>query len=222
MDEELPSDWRALVGDALGSSWYAQLLQRVKRDRARGNVYPPEGQVFSAFRLTPLKRLKVVLLGQDPYHRPGQAHGLAFSVRRGVKPPPSLLNIFKELSTDIGCERPPDGCLEPWAKQGVLLLNTALTVREGEAGSHAAYGWEKLTDAVIEGLSARRAHTVFVLWGNHARKKARLIDASRHTVVEGAHPSPLSARQWFGSRPFSRVNAALKAHGQPEINWRLC
>jgi uracil-DNA glycosylase len=221
MSDELPDDWKALLAGELASPWYAQLCERVARERAAGNVYPPTEQVFAAFRFTPLEKLRVVLLGQDPYHGEGQAHGLAFSVPPGVKPPPSLKNIFKELASDVGCTAPSTGCLEPWARQGILLLNTALTVREGEAGSHAVYGWEKLTDAVIRRVSARPEHTVFVLWGGHARKKAPLIDTAKHTLIEGAHPSPLSQRLWFGSRPFSKIDAALKAHGQPPIAWQL-
>jgi uracil-DNA glycosylase len=219
--DAMPSDWAELLWAELASPWYAELQQRVAKDRAAGNVYPPADQVFTAFRLTSLDRLSVVLLGQDPYHGVGQAHGLAFSVQPGVRPPPSLVNIYKELKTDLGCEVPATGCLESWARQGILLLNTALTVREGEAGSHAAYGWEKLTDAVIRQVSSRSQHTVFVLWGAHARKKAPLIDTTRHTVVEGAHPSPLSQKLWFGSRPFSQINGALQAHGQRPIDWSL-
>jgi uracil-DNA glycosylase len=219
--DTLPRDWAQLLDAELSALWYAELLERVERERGAGSVYPPVDQVFAAFRLTPVEAVRVVLLGQDPYHRAGQAHGLAFSVQPGVKPPPSLANIYKELNADVGCQVPDTGCLEPWARQGVLLLNTALTVREGEAGSHAKLGWEKLTDAVIRQLSARPRHVVFVLWGAHARKKAALVDRARHTVVEGAHPSPLSAKLWFGSRPFSKINEALVAHGQAAIDWQL-
>lgn len=217
----LPPDWARLLSAELGSSWFCDLTGRVAADRAKGNVYPPANRVFAAFHFTPLESLKVVLLGQDPYHGEGQAHGLAFSVPPGVKPPPSLVNIFKELHSDLGAEVPATGCLEGWARQGILLLNTALTVREGEPGSHSALGWEKLTDAVIRHVSARPGHTVFVLWGAHARKKAPLVDQGRHTVVEGAHPSPLSQKLWFGSKPFSRIDAALKAHHQAPIDWSL-
>src|SRR5262249_491653 len=156
-----------------------------------------EDEVFSAFRLTPFQKTRVLVLGQDPYHGAGQAHGLAFSVKPGVKPPPSLVNIYKELHADLGCARPETGCLIPWAEQGVMLLNAVLTVREGEPNSHKGWGWEELTDAVISALDGRSEHLVFVLWGGHARKKAKLIDRRRHTIVEGAHPSPLSAKQWF-------------------------
>lgn len=221
MPDELPADWALLLSAELSSGWYRDLTGRVAADRAKGSVYPPPDRVFEAFRFTPLESLKVVLLGQDPYHGAGQAHGLAFSVPPGVKPPPSLVNIFKELHSDVGVKVTATGCLEGWARQGILLLNTALTVRESEPGSHSALGWEKLTDAVIRHLSARPSHTVFVLWGAHARKKVPLVDRSRHTVVQGAHPSPLSQKLWFGSKPFSQIDAALKAHRQAPIDWSL-
>jgi uracil-DNA glycosylase len=217
----LPDDWAEVLGDQLAQPWFRELGDRLKKERASATVYPPEDEVFSAFQLTPFKETRVLLLGQDPYHGAGQAHGLAFSVKPGVKPPPSLVNIYKELHADVGCARPEGGCLIPWAHQGVMLLNTVLTVREGEPNSHKGWGWEPLTDAVIAALDRRAEHLVFVLWGGHARKKAKLIDRRRHTIVEGAHPSPLSAKQWFGSRPFSQINAALKQHGQAEIDWRL-
>jgi len=212
----LPSDWAQVLDVDL-----RQLSQRLAGERARTAVYPPEAEVFSAFQLTPFADTRVLLLGQDPYHGPGQAHGLAFSVKPGVKPPPSLVNIYKELEADLGCARPDHGCLIPWAQRGVMLLNTVLTVRGGEPNSHKGWGWEALTDAVIRALDRRDQHVVFVLWGNHARKKAKLVDRARHTVVEGAHPSPLSAKQWFGSRPFSKINQALLKNGQAAIDWRL-
>lgn len=218
---ELPGDWRRILSDVVDQPWYHALISRVADERVSGPVYPPPDDVFTAFHLTPFDRVRVLILGQDPYHGEGQAHGLAFSVRQGVKPPPSLNNIFKELAADLGCATPGTGCLERWAQQGVMLLNAVLTVRAGQPNSHKDFGWEHLTDAVIRALSQRSEHTVFLLWGNYARKKARLIDRSRHTVLETAHPSPLSARQWFGSRPFSQANAALRAHGQQEIDWTL-
>lgn len=221
LGEALPAGWQALLGDELASPWFRELEGAVEAERAKHTVFPPPGEVFTAFRLTPLDEVKVVILGQDPYHGAGQAHGLAFSVKPGVKAPPSLRNMFKELVVDAGCPMPETGCLEGWAKQGVLLLNTVLTVREGEAHSHKALGWERFSDAVIERLSAREGHRVFVLWGGPARKKARLVDTSRHSLVEGAHPSPLSARHWFGCKAFSAINAALEAHGQAPIVWRL-
>lgn len=216
---QLPRDWETALGASLSAAELPTLLARVEAERRSGVVYPAASDVFAAFHLTPFERVRVVILGQDPYHGEGQAHGLAFSVKPGVKLPPSLNNIYKELAADVGCAAPRDGCLVSWAEQGVLLLNAVLTVRAGEANAHQGYGWEKLTDAVIAALNAKREHVVFVLWGNAARKKAKLVDQSRHTLVEGAHPSPLSARLWFGSRPFSKINAALQAHGQPAIGW---
>jgi uracil-DNA glycosylase len=216
----LPADWSALLEPDLERLELDALLRRVAAERASSRVYPPEREVFAAFHETPVERTRVVVLGQDPYHGAGQAHGLAFSVARGVKAPPSLVNMYKELESDLGCPIPQTGCLLPWARQGVLLLNTLLTVREAEPGSHRKLGWEPFTDAVITRLSARAEHVVFALWGNHARKKARLIDP-RHTLVEGAHPSPLSAKLWFNSRPFSKINEALRKHGQGEIAWRI-
>ncbi len=221
LGEALPAGWQALLAEELASPWFRELEATVEADRAKHAVFPPRGEVFTAFRLTPLESVRVVLLGQDPYHGEGQAHGLAFSVKPGVKPPPSLKNIFKELVVDVGCPMPETGCLEGWARQGVLLLNTVLTVREGEAHSHKGLGWERFTDAVIEKVNARSSHVVFVLWGGPARKKARLVDTSRHSLVEGAHPSPLSARHWFGCRAFSAIDAALERHGQRAIDWRL-
>jgi uracil-DNA glycosylase len=216
----LPADWSALLEADLERLELDALLRRVAAERTSGRVYPPEREVFAAFHETPVERTRVVVLGQDPYHGAGQAHGLAFSVARGVRAPPSLVNMYKELESDLGCPIPKTGCLLPWARQGVLLLNTLLTVREAEPGSHRKLGWEPFTDAVITRLSARAEHVVFALWGNHARKKARLIDP-RHTLVEGAHPSPLSAKLWFNSRPFSKINEALRRHGQGEIAWRI-
>jgi uracil-DNA glycosylase len=177
--------------------------------------------VFTALELTAPENVKVVIVGQDPYHGVNQAHGLSFSVQRGVALPPSLRNIFVELHTDTNTAIPEHGCLEAWATQGVLLLNTTLTVREGQAGSHAGHGWEQFTDAIIHYLGSRDMHTVFVLWGAHAQRKLPLING-RHTVITSAHPSPLSAyRGFIGSRPFSQINSALSAHGQPTIDWRL-
>jgi uracil-DNA glycosylase len=218
----LPPCWRAALAPALGADWFAALGRFVDAARAAGPVFPAEDDVFAAFALAPLARVKVVLLGQDPYHDVGQAHGLCFSVRPGVPPPPSLVNVYKELAADVpGFARPPHGCLVEWARQGVLLLNAVLTVGAHAPGSHQGRGWERLTDAAIAAVNAHHPHAVFVLWGNHARRKAALVDRDRHTVVEGAHPSPLSYRRFAGSRPFSRVNAALVAHGQTPIDWRL-
>ena len=189
-------------------------------------VYPPRGARLRAFELTPLPEVRVVILGQDPYHGPGQAHGLAFSVPAGVKPPPSLANIFRELADDCGIARPAHGNLEHWARQGVLLLNTALTVEAGRAGSHAGRGWEALSDAAVAAVAARDVLSVFILWGSHAQGKAARIPGlhgqNRHLVFGSPHPSPLSAhRGFFGSRPFSRANAFLAAHGRGTIDWSL-
>ncbi|HZI44939.1 MAG TPA: uracil-DNA glycosylase, partial [Ilumatobacter sp.] len=190
---------------------------------ASRTVYPSQPHVFSALSLTPPEHVRVVILGQDPYHGAGQAHGLAFSVQPGVKPPPSLGNIFKELRADLGIAGPPGvGDLSAWARQGVLLLNAVLTVREAEPLSHRGKGWEAFTDAVLQTVSAAPEPVAFVLWGGHAQKKLPLIDSTRHTVIQSAHPSPLSAHNgFFGSRPFSRANAALVAHGQQPIDWAL-
>ncbi len=217
---ELPGDWRSALSDELVAVDFDGLMMRVASERGASTVYPPAGETFSAFHLTPFEQTRVVVVGQDPYHGEGQGHGLAFSVKPGVKPPPSLVNMYKELERDLGCPIPSHGSLVAWARQGVLLLNTVLTVRSAEPNSHKGLGWEAFTDAVIRVLSAKRDHLVAVLWGAHARKKAKLFDA-RHTVIEGAHPSPLSVKQFIGSRPFSKVNAALLAHGQPAIDWQV-
>jgi uracil-DNA glycosylase len=222
MKERLPADWSEVLAEALAAPSFRELAAFVAEERKRHTVYPSEEDLFSAFRLTPYARVRAVLLGQDPYHGPGQAHGLAFSVAPGVSPPPSLGNIFKELRSDLGVPPPRDGSLVPWAEQGVLLLNAVLTVRAGQANSHANQGWEAFTDAAIRAVSARREPVVFLLWGRSAQKKERLIDARRHVVLKGVHPSPLSASSgFFGSRPFSQANAALVARGREPIDWRL-
>ena len=211
----------ALAGSTSAPS-FAALEAFVDAERARGAVYPPAAEVFAAFERTPFDAVKVVLLGQDPYHGEGQAHGLALSVRPGVARPPSLANLFKELASDAGIAAPDHGCLEDWADRGVLLLNTVLTVRAKQPGSHAKKGWEALTDGVIRALDARPRPLVFLLLGGPARKKAGLVDRSRHRIVEAVHPSPLSAHQgFFGSRPFSAVNAALAELGEEPIDFRL-
>jgi uracil-DNA glycosylase len=217
---DLPDDWRRAMGARLEHVGLATTLAKVEAERARFTVYPPRDQVFSAFHLTPFAKTRVLVVGQDPYHGEGQAHGLAFSVKPGIKPPPSLVNIYKELASDVGAPIPTTGDLTPWTEQGILLMNTALTVREGEPGSHAKLGWGVFTDAVIETLSDERDFVVFALWGNHAKKKAKLV-GSRHAVVETVHPSPLSARAWFGSKPFSRIDDALRGHGLPAIDWHF-
>jgi uracil-DNA glycosylase len=218
----LPSAWSAALGDATRSESFCALERFVDEERARGAVYPPERDTFAAFDRTPFDRVKVVLLGQDPYHGEGQAHGLCLSVPRGVRPPPSLANMLKELRDDLGLDPPGHGSLEAWADRGVLLLNACLTVRAGEAGSHAGKGWEAFTDAVIRALDGRARPLVFVLWGNAAKKKGKLIDRARHRVIEGVHPSPLSAwNGFFGSKPYSTINEALRDLGETPIDWRL-
>ena len=185
-------------------------------------MFPPSEDVYAALHLTPLADVKVLLLGQDPYHGPGQAHGLCFSVRRGVRTPPSLANIHEELHADLGLDIPDHGNLESWARQGVLLLNATLTVRGGAAGSHQNRGWETFTDQVIRVVDAKSEPVVFILWGSSARRKRELIDTDRHVIIESVHPSPLSARNgFFGSRPFSRTNAALIAAGRDPVDWNL-
>lgn len=218
----IPESWQPVLQQETEQLYFQQLQAFLQAERAAHTVFPPEHEVFSALELTPYQQANVLVLGQDPYHDNNQAHGLAFSVRPGIAPPPSLLNMFKELQTDVGFRIPNNGYLVPWAKQGVLLLNTALTVRAHEANSHKNKGWERFTDAVIQSLSAKDEQVIFVLWGNNAQKKLKLINAERHIVIQSAHPSPLSARNgFFGSRPFSRINAALREAGKPEVDWQL-
>ena len=217
------STWAQSIGAQKQLPYFQALLQRVRQAREQGlDIYPPQEQVFNAFALTEFAAVKVVILGQDPYHGAGQAHGLAFSVQPGVAIPPSLLNIYKELETDIaGFVRPQHGCLQSWAEQGVLLLNTVLSVQAGQAHSHAAWGWETFTDAVIAQLAAERSGLVFMLWGAHAQKKGALIDRQRHLVLQAPHPSPLSAhRGFFGCHHFSLANAYLQQQGLSPIDWQ--
>lgn len=217
----LPDGWPRLAEER-SRPYFRELESFVAREYDDAVVYPPAPQVFEALALTPFRSVKVVLLGQDPYHGPGQAHGLAFSVLPGVAPPPSLRNLFKELVADVGVPKPADGYLAPWARRGVLLLNAVLTVRAGEPASHAGAGWERFTDAVIERVNAKRSAVVFLLLGSHAQKKGQGVDRSRHTVIEAPHPSPLSAKRgFFGSRIFSRANAALEAAGREGVDWSL-
>jgi uracil-DNA glycosylase len=216
------TDWNPVLRTEFAKPYWAELQSFVAAERRRAPVYPPADDVFACLHLTPYADTRVLILGQDPYHGRGQAHGLCFSVQRGVPVPPSLVNIYEELRTDLGIEPPDHGNLEAWARQGVLLLNTTLTVRGGQAASHQGKGWETFTDEVIRAVDAKDHPVVFILWGSHARKKKALIDARRHTIIESAHPSPLSARNgFFGSRPFSRTNAALEAAGLEPIDWRL-
>ena len=218
----MATDWNPLLRDQFELPYWAELQAFVARERRDHPVHPPPDEVFTALHLTPYAAVKVMILGQDPYHGPGQAHGLCFSVRPGVRVPPSLANIHKELHTDLGVEIPNHGNLEPWARRGVLLLNATLTVRGGAAASHQKHGWETFTDQVIRVVDAKPEAVVFILWGASARRKRALIDTGRHTIVESAHPSPLSAHNgFFGSRPFSRANAALCAAGRTPVDWEL-
>ncbi|WP_141326784.1 uracil-DNA glycosylase [Myxococcus sp. AB025B] len=222
LKDGLPEDWKRELKSALDSPSFQELERFVAQEREAATVFPSEEDLFSAFRLTPYADVRVLLLGQDPYHGPGQAHGLAFSVKPGVPSPPSLVNIFKELEADVREPRPKTGSLIPWAEQGVLLLNAVLTVRQAQPNSHAGHGWEDFTDAVIRAVSAKQDAVVFLLWGKYAQKKKKLIDAKRHVVIEGTHPSPLSASSgFFGSKPFSKVNQALESKGRPPVDWRL-
>lgn len=217
----LPADWRGILAGEFDQPYFRKLLAFLQRERNAAKVFPADEHILNAFVHTALGSVKVLLLGQDPYHDEGQAHGLSFSVPPGVRPPPSLVNIFKELRDDLGCRVPNHGCLIDWAKQGVLLLNAVLTVRAHESGSHRKQGWEEFTDAIIHAASARTEPVVFVLWGGQAQKKEKLIDASRHVVLKAAHPSPLSATKFFGSKPFSAINEALTRLGKSPIDWQL-
>lgn len=217
----VPESWREVLRNETSQPYFADLSEFVLRERKAVTVFPSEREVFAALQLTPPGAVRVVIVGQDPYHGAGQAHGLSFSVQHGTRIPPSLRNIYAELHSDLDIPLPSHGNLEAWAKQGVLLLNSTLTVRESEAGSHTGHGWETFTDAIISYLGSRQEHIVFVLWGAHAGRKTSLIN-QHHTVITSVHPSPLSAhRGFFGSRPFSQTNRALADHNQPEINWRL-
>jgi len=216
------TDWNPVLRGEFAKPYWQQLQRFVAGQRARYTVFPPEPDVFAALHLTSYADTRVVILGQDPYHGPNQAHGLCFSVRRGVAVPPSLANIYKELHSDLGLPIPTHGNLEAWARQGVLLLNTTLTVRAAEAASHQGQGWETFTDEVLRTVNAKQQRVVFILWGAAARKKKSLIDLGRHVVLESAHPSPLSAHNgFFGSRPFSKTNAALEAAGLAPIDWSV-
>ena len=225
--ETVPESWRAALEPVLATPDARRLGGWLKAEEAAGKViYPPRGQRLAALALTPLEEVRCVILGQDPYHGPGQAHGLAFSVEDGVRMPPSLVNICKELESDLGLPRPASGNLRKWASQGVLLLNNTLTVEAGQAGSHAGRGWDAITDACVAAVAERDVPTVFILWGSHARKKAGRVPAlgrkDAHLVLSSAHPSPLSAHNgFFGSRPFSRANAFLESAGRGTIDWRL-
>ncbi len=214
------NSWNEILEDEFAKGYFMNLLEFVDAEYEKYTVYPPKELIFAAFEITHFDDVKVVILGQDPYHGPNQADGLCFSVMEGVKKPPSLVNIFKELNDDLGVPIPKSGNLMRWAEQGVLMLNSTLTVREGEPGKHQNRGWEKFTDAVIQKLSDHKDNLVFILWGSYAQKKGRIIDASRHRVLKAVHPSPRSVyRGFYGSKPFSKTNKFLKSIGEKPIEW---
>lgn len=221
MNVKIDNSWREHIGAEFEKPYFSALTDFVRHEYTTTTCYPPGSLIFNAFNLCPFYRVKVVIIGQDPYHEPGQAQGLSFSVPEGVPFPPSLQNIFKEIQLDLGKPMPPTGDLTRWAEQGVLLLNATLTVRAHQAASHQRHGWEQFTDAAIRALNAERENLVFILWGGYARSKAQLIDRSRHLVLESVHPSPLSANRggWFGNHHFSQCNAYLREHGEQEIDW---
>lgn len=220
---QLDPSWLAVIGEEFDKPYLQNLRAFLQQEKDQGKIiYPPGALWFNALNSTPFDQVKVVILGQDPYHGPQQAHGLCFSVQKGIAFPPSLQNIFKEIQKDLGFPFPPHGCLQSWASQGVLLLNAVLTVEEGRAASHQGRGWEIFTDAIVAALNARREGLVFLLWGSYAQKKGAIIDPQKHCVLQSAHPSPLSAHRGFlGNRHFSQTNAYLKQQGKAEINWEI-
>lgn len=218
----LAGEWLEALKEEFGKDYYKNLFQKVNEEYKTQLIFPPADDIFNAFHFTPLNQVKVVILGQDPYHNEGQAHGLCFSVKKGVGIPPSLVNIYKELHDDLGCYLPNNGYLEKWARQGVLLLNTVLTVRAHQANSHRNLGWEKFTDAAIQVLDVQDQPMVFILWGRPAQMKKKMLHNPRHLILEAPHPSPLSAsRGFFGSRPFSQTNAFLEENGLTPIDWQI-
>lgn len=220
MNVKIEESWKSRLNSEFEKSYFSSLVSFVKQEYARYTVYPPGGLIFNAFDQCPFDKVKVVILGQDPYHEPGQAHGLCFSVNDGIQFPPSLINIFKEISDDLGIASPSTGNLSRWAEQGVLLLNATLTVRAHQAGSHQNKGWEEFTDAAIHHLAEEREHIVFILWGSYAQKKGAFIDPGKHLVLKSPHPSPLSAhRGFFGNQHFSKANEYLVQTGQTPVNW---
>jgi uracil-DNA glycosylase len=220
MEVKIEESWKEILRDEFESEYFETLAEFVRQEYNNNTVYPPASLIFNSFNLCPFEKTKAVIIGQDPYHGPGQAHGLCFSVREGVAYPPSLINIFKEIESDLGFGRPASGNLERWSRQGVLLLNATLTVRAHQAGSHQRKGWEQFTDAVIREINSKKENIVFFLWGAYAQKKGETIDRSRHLVLESVHPSPLSAsRGFFGNKHFSRCNEYLEKYGIPPVDW---
>lgn len=220
MEVRIEQSWKEVLKEEFDKSYFKDLAGRLHAEKDAGNViYPPGSKIFNAFNLTPFDKVKVVILGQDPYHNPGQAEGLSFSVPEGIQPPPSLLNIYREIENDLGVTLHKNGSLKGWAEQGVFLLNAILTVRAGQAASHSGIGWQTFTDAVIKALNDRREGIVFLLWGNFARSKKALIDTDRHYVLEAAHPSPLAKGAFFGCRHFSQTNEILIRNGQQPVDW---
>lgn len=218
----IQNKWLSVLGGEFKKDYYAKLYEFVKEEYSKHQIFPPADDIFNAFHLTDYDKVKVVILGQDPYHNDGQAHGLCFSVKPGVEAPPSLVNIYQELKDDLGCYIPNNGYLEKWAKQGVLMLNTVLTVRAHEANSHRGKGWEKFTDAAIEALNKQDNPIVFILWGKPAQMKKSMLNNPNHLILEAPHPSPLSSyRGFFGSKPFSKTNAFLVEHGLDPIDWQI-
>jgi len=219
---KIENSWKEQLADEFNSEYFLKLKQFLVEEKKNYTIYPPGSMIFNAFNLVPFEKVKVVIIGQDPYHGHGQAHGLCFSVQHGIKPPPSLVNIFKEINSDLGIQVPPHGDLTNWGKQGVLLLNATLTVRAGQAGSHQGKGWETFTDTIIKKLSDKREKLVFILWGRYAQAKEDLIDTHRHFILKAAHPSPFSAHSgFFGCKHFSKTNEFLIKTGLSEINWEL-
>jgi len=222
VNPQIEESWKEVLASEFANSYFMELKEFLTEEKAKYTVYPPGSKIFNAFQLTPFNQVKVVILGQDPYHGPGQAHGLCFSVPQGIVPPPSLVNIFKEIEKDLGIPIPSGGNLEKWARQGVLLLNATLTVRANQPGSHQKRGWETFTHAVISKLSERRVGIIFLLWGKFAQEKESLIDTNKHYILKAAHPSPFSAYNgFFGCRHFSKTNEILRKHGLQEIDWNL-
>lgn len=222
VNPQIEASWLDVLKDEFDKQYFKELKEFLLEEKSKFNVYPPGGNIFNAFNLTPFNNVRVVLLGQDPYHGPGQAHGLCFSVPRGISAPPSLVNVFKEVERDLGIPVPSHGNLEKWAHQGILLLNATLTVRANQPGSHQRKGWETFTNAAIGKLSEKRVGLVFLLWGKFAQEKEAIIDTNRHYVLKAAHPSPYSAYNgFFGCRHFSKTNEILTKHGLDEIDWKL-